>query len=109
MTQQGFRDFAYKNSVIEVFFATESYFNYYLAFNVVIFASVIMYLKTFNRTRVLRSAKNFGLYSLSGVSPMQQRRLYHVQWSLLIILVQYITKITVSNTCLAFCEEFRSV
>jgi len=59
-----------------------------LAFNIVRFASVFMCLKTFHRTRVLRSAKNFGLYSFSGVTPMQQRRLYRVQMSLLITLVQ---------------------
>ena len=51
--------------------------------------SVFIYLKTVKRTRVLRTAKNFGLYDLSGVSPMQQRRLYPVQWSLLFILVYY--------------------
>jgi len=48
---------------------------------------VFVCLKTCNRTRVLRSAKNFGLCDLSGVLPMQQLKLYHVQWSLLIIVV----------------------
>ena len=84
MTQQGFQAFAYKNFLLLKFFillARVSYFNYYLAFNVVNFASAFMCLKTFNKTRVLRSTKNFGLYSFSGVSPMQQRRLHHVQWS----------------------------
>jgi len=89
MTQQWFQDFAYKTLCYWRFFARESYFNYYLAFNIVSFASIFIWLKTFNRTRVLRSAKNFGLYIFSGVSPMQQRRLYHVQWLLLIILVYY--------------------